>query len=74
MGIGKLCHQKLELVPALYFRGRQQILYQLEHADDVPLFIGAELRNQQDSGCQHAFRRIIEKGILPIAGAVSPSR
>ena len=75
----ELFQQKLELILSLHPAGSQQFLHQLEHRHDVALFNGISVRvlggqilgHQQEHGGQQALGGIVEKGVLPILGAVA---
>ncbi len=70
----QLFHEKLELAFALYLAGGQQILHQLEHADDMaavhlfPIHLGGRqiFGYQQNDGGQKPLGGIIEKLILSV--------
>ena len=72
----ELLHQlreiHLRLVPGI--PGRRlggQILYQLEHADDMAFTLLAEFCQQQDHRCQQALCGVVEKGILPVIARIT---
>ena len=67
----------METVLALGLAGAQEVLHQLEHADDVPLlciprvFGRQVLRQQENDRCQEALSGIVEKCVLPVAGSIT---
>ena len=75
-----MIQQELEgvfaLIVAFVLCRSQQFLYQLEHADDVPLLDGISflvlgrqiLCDHQEHGSEQTFSRVIEKLVLSIAG------
>ena len=77
MGVRQFVHQNLETVFSLCgSAGRQEVLHQLKHADDVPplcpciLVRGQILRQQQDHSGEQALGRVIEKGVLTVLGCI----
>jgi hypothetical protein len=49
---GHFFYEELELIFPLDRGGRQQVLDDLEHADDVTFLGGAEFCDQEDCGCE----------------------
>lgn len=64
MVIRKHIHELLKLVLALFLRGSQEFLDDLEHGNDVSFLGFAEFRHKQDRRCQQTFCRVIEVGVL----------
>ena len=76
MSVRQFLHQDMKARFSLGLAGRQQILYQLEHADDVPpfprvLFCWRQIfRKQKNDGGEQTFRRVIKKGILTVGRGI----
>ena len=57
--------------------GRQQILHQLEHTDDVPPLLGSLLRGrqilrqQENDCCEQSLSRIVKELVLPIITGIT---
>ena len=71
--VGQRVHHDLKAVLALGgLAGRQQILHQLEHADDVPPLLGSLLRGrqilrqQENYCCEQSLSGVVEKCVLPV--------
>ena len=77
MGVRKFVHQHLETVFAFCgSAGRQEVLHQFEHADDVSLLCpgflvrGQVLRQQQDHSGEQALGCVIEECVLTVLGGI----
>ena len=72
VSIRQRVHQDLKAILAFGFAGGQQILHQLEYADDVPPLLGSLLRGRQILRQQENDRReqslgcIVKKRILAV--------
>ena len=78
VGLRQRVHQDLEPVFALgHFAGGQEVLHQLEDADDVPGFciprvLGRQILCQQKHNrCQQSLGRVVKECVLPVVGSVS---